>query len=383
MLWGGGGSGKSNFISRHLVVRAATEKDNRYIVFRKHYRQLRESVFAECCRRVNELGLGNHFVFMLSPMQIVCKTTGSVILFMGLDNQEKVKSTARVSTVWFEEATEFSEDDFWQIDKELSKAETKYPKRYFLSFNPISQQNWVYGAFFAETAERAEFHANALRIKTTYRDNPYLSADAAEFFERAKTLRPRFYAVYGNGEWGTPEDLVVGPLPEVDRIPDAAKLVCYGLDFGFNDPCALVAIYRDDGVYYVKELLYRTQLTVGALADVMKEMQVEQYVPIYFDSSRPEMAAGLRAAGYLAQKANKSVAAGLDALKSHKEAGRLFTLGANVNLNKELAVYAWRKDRDGHILEEPEDGYDHGVDALRYGLFTHLKYSGYGSGLTF
>jgi phage terminase large subunit len=58
-------------------------------------------------------------------------------------------------------------------------------------------------------------------------------------------------------------------------------------------------------------------------------------------------------------------------------------LGANVNLNKELAVYAWRKDRDGHILEEPEDGYDHGVDALRYGLFTHLKYSGYGSGLTF
>lgn len=352
-------------------------------MLRKYQKQLRESVFTECLGKIERLGLSDYFTATVSPMQIVCRANGSQILFGGLDNQEKIKSIADISWLWMEEATEFTADDFTQLDIRVRSGRPN-PQRLYLSFNPISQQNWVYPMFFARSgeADRPALFDRLLTIHSTYQTNPYLTAQQRQVFDTIKQTRPRYYSVYGLGEWGSPDDLVIGPLPQVDSVPSSAKLVCYGLDFGFNDPCALVALYRDDGRFYAQEVIYRTNLTVGALADEMKRLGVDPYAYIYFDSSRPEMAAGLRAAGFNAVRANKSVAAGIDAVNDHKAKGLLYTVRDNVNLNKELAVYAWRRDKDGHILEVPEDGFDHAVDALRYGLFTYLKAHGYGGGLS-
>jgi phage terminase large subunit len=38
------------------------------------------------------------------------------------------------------------------------------------------------------------------------------------------------------------------------------------------------------------------------------------------------------------------------------------------NLEREYLSYQWRKKRTGEVLDEPQDGNDHALDALRYGI---------------
>lgn len=52
-------------------------------------------------------------------MRIVNKLTGSDMIFRGLDDVEKLKSVAKVTRVWFEEATEGEKGDHDQLDLRL------------------------------------------------------------------------------------------------------------------------------------------------------------------------------------------------------------------------------------------------------------------------
>lgn len=37
-------------------------------------------------------------------------------------------------------------------------------------------------------------------------------------------------------------------------------------------------------------------------------------------------------------------------------------------LEQEFLTYAWRKKRTGEIIDEPEDGFDHAMDAIAYAV---------------
>jgi phage terminase large subunit len=38
----------------------------------------------------------------------------------------------------------------------------------------------------------------------------------------------------------------------------------------------------------------------------------------------------------------------------------------SVNLIKELRNYKWREDKNGRVLNEPVDAFNHAIDAARY-----------------
>ena len=65
---------------------------------------------------------------------------GSSFLFAGLDDPEKIKSITGLTDAWLEEATEFSVDDFSQIDLRI-RHETAKDQMLILSFNPVSKAN--------------------------------------------------------------------------------------------------------------------------------------------------------------------------------------------------------------------------------------------------
>lgn len=65
---------------------------------------------------------------------------GSSFLFAGLDDPEKIKSITGLTDAWLEEATEFSVDDFSQIDLRI-RHETAKNQMLILSFNPVSKAN--------------------------------------------------------------------------------------------------------------------------------------------------------------------------------------------------------------------------------------------------
>ena len=71
-----------------------------------------------------------------------------------------------------------------------------------------------------------------------------------------------WWKVYGLGLTGKVNGLVFQNWSEVDEIPSNARLLCYGIDFGFSiSKFACVAVYKMDNRYYLKELVYSNNLT--------------------------------------------------------------------------------------------------------------------------
>ena len=67
-------------------------------------------------------------------------------MFTGMDDPEKLKSIEGVTGVWMEEATEFTQEDFEQLDLRL-RGVTAYHKQITLTLNPISEQHWIKQVF--------------------------------------------------------------------------------------------------------------------------------------------------------------------------------------------------------------------------------------------
>jgi len=128
-------------------------------------------------------------------MRITFESSGSEIIFAGLDDVEKLKSISGITGIWIEEASELQESDFNQLDIRL-RGVTKYYKQIILSFNPISVTHWLKKRFFDHESEKAHTH------QSTYLDNRFLPVEDRETLEGFKDTDEYYYAVYCLGNWG-------------------------------------------------------------------------------------------------------------------------------------------------------------------------------------
>ena len=144
----------------------------------------------------------------------------------------------------------------------------------------------------------------------------------------------------------------------------------YGVDFGWNDPTAITAIYENDnGEICINEVLYQSKLPTPELIQFCKGLAPELMV---CDSARPEIIAemaanGLRAIGCDKSPVGKqnSIIYGIDLLKRRK----VFYTSSSKNLEREFLTYAWRKKKStGETLDEPEDANNHLLDSARYAV---------------
>lgn len=210
-------------------------------------------------------------------------------------------------------------------------------------------------------------------IILTYLDNEALTSREVANIESHKP-KPgeepsNWWVVYGLGQIGTLEGNVYsGWEQSTDKeILTIGKLVRYGLDFGFsNDETALVAVYEmPDGKLGLVEKLYKRGMLGSDYAGVFHKLEVDPSVLIVADSARPEIIAEIREAGFRCVGADKnpgSVLRGIDRVAQRQ------IVYYGENLKREYLSYAWRKKRSGEILDEPEDGNDHLMDALRYAV---------------
>ena len=242
-LLGGAGSGKSVFMTQRHIKRVLEEEGHRLLVVRKVASTLRNSVFSLFKDIISEWGLTDLFSISNSYMTITAPN-GSEIIFIGLDNSEKIKSIAGITSIWIEEATELTLQDFNQLDLRL-RGETGLHKEVVLTFNPISDTHWIKKRFYDSSSP------DTIKLKTTYKDNKFLDAKYIEVLESLKNSDPVYYNIYCLGEWGSTGNLVwnnykIEEIPLNDEYYDS---VFCGLDFGFNDLCSLLKIGVKDGNY--------------------------------------------------------------------------------------------------------------------------------------
>ena len=208
--------------------------------------------------------------------------------------------------------------------------------------------------------------ADVAFIKVTYKDNEALDEATVKAIEmRRGDGTSNWWRVYGLGEVGSLEGNVYQGWQRVDHFPDLAKLVRYGLDFGFsNDETALASIYQLEDGLGLKEEVYEKGILPSKYPEILKSHNIDPSVLIVADGARPEIIAEIKKAGYRIIPALKdagSVKRGISRVQDQK----IYYTGEN--LEREFLTYAWRvKKSTGETLDEPQDGNDLLLDALLY-----------------
>lgn len=234
-----------------------------------------------------------------------------------------------------------------------------------IDYNPTAEF-WAHTELLAKQPERCDF------IVLTYRDNEALNPNIRDYIESRKPKpgeKPsNWWTVYGLGQIGTLEgNIYEGWRKATPEDYDGAKLIRYGLDFGFsNDETGLVAIYEtEQGDTIVQQLIYKTKILPSQYPAELENASVNHATLIVADSARPEIIAEIKAHGFRIVGADKnagSVRRGIDRVKEKH------ILYDGEDLEREYFSYKWRTTRTGDILDEPEDGNDHLMDALRYAI---------------
>ena len=273
---------------------------------------------------------------------------GSIIDFISVDDENKIRGRKR-DYLYINEGLEISRDEFVQL---LIRT-TSRP--IVIDFNPSALKSWIYDL---------EDDENNILIKTTYKDNPFLTNEIIKEIEGLQYKDKNLWRVFGLGERGISTTNVFNTWEVIDEFPTEGKK-SRGLDFGFNDPTALVEIRKIDDNLYVRELLYSRGLTISDLVFKIRELGIELTDEIWCDSASPQNIEDLRRNRINAKPVKKdSILHGIQLVKSH----RVFIHKDSKNLLTELQDYKFKTDKDGNILDVPEDKNNHGIDALRYAL---------------
>lgn len=277
--------------------------------------------------------------------------TGSKIEFFSVDQPGKVRGPRR-DRLFINEANNISYDAFDQL-------EVRTKEFVFLDFNPVSEF-WL----FTEVKEKR----NDLEwLILTYKDNEALGPEIIASIEQRKG-NARWWRVYGEGRVGETEGRIYTEWAIIDDIPHEARLDRRGMDFGFStDPSAIVDVYKYNGGYILDEVAFQTGLLNRQIADILL---AQPNVLTIADSAEPKSIEEIRLYGIniiACVKGGDSVRQGIQFVQDQ----RISVTKRSVNLIKEYRNYFWRTDKNGKQLNEPEPGFDHCNDAIRYAFSSY------------
>ena len=238
---------------------------------------------------------------------------------------------------------------------------TRTKGKVIIDYNP-SHEFWAHTELLKKHPDDCDF------IILTYKDNEALSDREVANIERHKPKQgekpSNWWTVYGLGQIGSLEgNIYSGWRKATEDDYKHAKLIRYGLDFGFsNDETGMVAIWQTDkDEIIIEQKIYQTGLLGSQYGDKLRATGIDPSILIVADSARPEIIAEIKAQGFRIVGADKnagSVLRGIDRVKQKQVAydGK--------DLEREYLSYAWRTKRSGETLDEPQDGNDH---CLAYG----------------
>jgi len=324
----------------------------------------------------------------------------STISFIVAPDEESVKG-AKFDVVILDDATEFLQTIYNQL-----VMRTKY--LVILSANPSTDKNhWIQQTLLKKDEYGNYLNKRVKYLHSSFVDNPFLSE---ENVKSIKSLEPTpenilsgtadkcRWEIYGLGIFSD----VTGQIfkyETVESFPEDLEHVCYGLDFGYGDPCVLIKkgerTEETDGVkydcIYLDEVIYESDLIttrnsnnpdVKSIQGRFEEESISKTIPIYADSAEPDRILDLSTSGYNVLPVKKtqgadrsgSIAYGISIMNSYK----IFITERSENLIKEFKFY--RNEKRGEKIVRV--GIDHGIDASRYACLSSCPKVYVGKGRT-
>ena len=401
LLKGGSSSSKSYTVAQAITTDSIQHKTNT-LAFRKESTEISDTIFSDFTDVMSKFE--NHL-----PVRTIqnYKYIGqSKIRFRGLDKATKIKGLSMYQRLFVDEISEFYKKDWDEMKRRLRGRPNQ---QFIVTWNPVSAESWLKKELDLEVwieqplfikdikySQLDKEHAgkwlnktgDMLLINTTYRDNYWIvghpdysnvgmkDEHALEEFRRMKENNPDDYEVFGLGNWGTiSQRKIFNPLREFDGIPEDARRIPSGMDFGFSpDPVTLTDFYLWKEYLIMDERVNKTNLVNvkiegSEMMSIQDELEIIGFPKdrtIVADSAGTVSIKELRAAGYSIHAVQKGlVKEGLKTLRSYKLG---YTKGSD-NVKREFNNYLYKEDRNGVIIPEPMDNQsDHHIDPARYVL---------------
>lgn len=276
--------------------------------------------------------------------------TGTKIEFLAIDTFGKAHGPRR-DVLFINECNNLS----YQIVDQLI---TRTRKVVWLDWNP-SSEFWFYTEMLPSRKD-IEF------ITLTYKDNEALDKITVDEIESHKNNKA-WWTVYGLGQLGSIATRIYSGWNIIDEIPHEARLVRRYLDFGYsNDPTAIGDIYRYNGGYIIDEQMNQKRVSNSDIAGFLLDLEQPQTL-VKADSAEPKSIDEIKLYGVNILPASKgpgSINQGI----SFVQGQQISVTSNSVNLLKEYRNYNYIVDRDGHQTTNPEQGFDHHMDGIRYGF---------------
>ena len=337
---GGTRSGKTYAILQWLIVQALQGNETITIV-RKTIPSLKRTVIKDFIDILKGLGIYDENNWNTTDR--LYNFGNSTMQFINTDDGDKLRGIK--STILFiDEASEVDEESHFQLSIRTSG-------RIILAFNPT-----------ISPYHRLRTMQDCERYVTSYRDNPYLPKEMVKAIEDLQYTNEKKWKIYGLGEYAANDKAIY----QFDIVDDfQAEFVGFGLDWGYNDPTALVAVYKNGNDLYVEEVMYDKGLVMKDIADTLNKKGIDKSYEIWCDSSEPRSIEELYRMGFNAKAVTKgpdSIRFGISVLQNHK----IHILKTSQNLINEMYAYQYSTDKHGYVTDTPEGGLDHLLDALRY-----------------
>lgn len=357
-IYGGRFSLKSHTVARYLLIRARMGK-TRVACFREFQNSIAESSHQLLKDLIDLYDMRD---FKVTDNAIVNTVNGSDFLFKGLHNNEQsIKSIEAIDIAWIEEAQTVSKESI----EVLTPTVRNTGSQIIYTYNRLMEDDPVH------TRLVIEGRPNTLVINCNYdiaiKYGMMSDAILAEI-EDDKKNRPSLYRHKWLGEPNSLDQKVFKEWAIIESVPHEARLERIGLDFGYSqDPTAIVAVYYHNGGYLLDEITYSKGLSNKQIADILLN---QPRALVVADSAEPKSIDELRSHGINvipAQKGPGSIMQGIQSV----QAQRISVTKHSLNVIKEYRNYMFIKDKKtGRILNEPDELWNHAMDAIRYAIST-------------
>ena len=366
-IYGGRGSLKSHTVARFLLIMARS-KTIRVGCFREFQNSIGDSSHQLLSDLIAKYELTD---FKVTDKAIVNTITGSDFLFKGLHhNEQSVKSIEGMDYAWVEEAQTVTSSSIDILVPTVRKAHSKI----IYTYNRLDEEDPVHKRLVIEG------RPNTLVLHINYdvaMKHGWFPDVLKVEMEDDKANRPALYKHKWLGEPNSQEGRIYQGWNKVEGdIPFEAKLVRYGLDFGYSiDPTVIIAIYQYNGGYILDEVVYQKGLSNKSIADILN---TKEKALVIADSAEPKSIDEIYNYGINIQgvvKGKDSVSQGIQFVQEQK----ISVTSRSVKTWAGYLGYKWAVTREGKALNVPDDAvheWSNPMDAIRYGFESMRPASG-------
>ena len=343
---GGSRSGKTFNILIYWVYKLLQEQNKTLSIVRKTLPSLKNSVLKDLIQVLEMFEM--YDPTKLHKQEGYYELGSNIINWMSVDEPQKIRGVKR-DYLYCNESNELKIEDWNQL---IFRTADKI----ICDLNPSELSSWVY-----DLQDRDDCYY----FKTTWRDNPFVDKNIIKELESLKEKDENLWRIYNMGEKGLATQLVFTKYNTIEHIPEGLKLLGRGMDFGYNSPTAFVEVYKDEDNLYFKELLYVKGMTMPDIVHKLDGLGIDKTDTIWCDSASPQNIEDLKRNRWNAKPVNKkSILHGIDLIRRH----HIFIEGSSKNIISEFGSYRFKEDKDGNLLDTPEDDNNHTIDSIRYVL---------------